>query len=186
MKRSFGTDIETPDIRPTLLSLAALMLLLIPILLFIVNPQKTTSIPLSMSSASSIPPIAHSGPIENLQLFVDIDNTKLNQQKNTSIDYILGLEVERRKSDVRASQGDTERKRWNFQTVSDCLQKLRDIKSMDPSRERITVIPSTKLQTQDIVYWMDLLRQDEQGMLFPSVILQSSQLNTTESEDNPQ
>ena len=106
MSRSFQTDIEAPDIRPTLLSLAALMLLLIPILLLIVNPQKTTYLPLSMSTASGVPPIAHTGPIEFLK--ISIDTKRDSEASDPNAKYIMQLEVHRRKSDVRASQGDTE------------------------------------------------------------------------------
>ena len=183
MKRSFGSNIDIPDIRPTLLSLAALMLLLIPILLLIVNPQKTTSLPLSVSTSSTISQLAHSGPVEKLQIFIDVDNSKSNPSETRITSYILTVEIDIKKSDIRASQGDIERKRWKFHQVSECIQKLRDIKNMDSARERITVIPSKKLQTQDIVYWMDILRQDEHGILFPSVILQSSQVLPSKSED---
>ena len=112
MHRSFQTDIDVPDIRPTLLSLAALMLLLIPILLLIVNPQKTTYLPLSMSTSSGVPPMAHTGPIEVLKISIDTKNE--SQSPESVTDYSITLEVHRRKSDVRASQGDTEVKIWNF------------------------------------------------------------------------
>lgn len=172
MPRSFQTDIDVPDIRPTLLSLAALMLLLIPIMLLIVNPQKTTYLPLSMSTNSGVPPIAHTGPIEVLK--ISIDTRSGFKSSDHLAKYSIQLEVHRRKSDVRASQGDTEVKIWNFTSPKDCLQKLRDIKSFDKARERITVTPSKNLRTGDIVFWMDILRHDNDEDFFPSVILQSS------------
>ena len=175
MPRSFQTDIEVPDIRPTLLSLAALMLLLIPILLLIVNPQKTTYLPLSMSTSSGLPPIAHTGPIEVLKISIDTKNNSEASDPNSK--YVMQLEVHRRKSDVRASQGDTEIKIWDFTSLDACIQKLRDIKGFDEARERITVIPSKNLRTGDIVFWMDILRQDNGENFFPSVVLESSQNN---------
>ena len=172
MHRSFQTDIDVPDIRPTLLSLAALMLLLIPILLLIVNPQKTTYLPLSMSTKSGVPPIAHTGPIEVLKISIDtITGTK---SPDPLAKYSMQLEVHRRKSDVRASQGDTEVKIWNFTSRRECIQMLRDIKSFDKARERITVVPSKNLRTSDIVFWMDILRKDNGEVFFPSVVLESS------------
>ena len=173
--RSFQTDIEVPDIRPTLLSLAALMLLLIPILLLIVNPQKTTYLPLSMSTSSGVPPIAHTGPIEVLKISIDTKSNSEASDPNSK--YVMQLEVHRRKSDVRASQGDTEIKIWDFTSLDACIQKLRDIKGFDEARERITVIPSKNLRTGDIVFWMDILRQDNGENFYPSVVLESSQSN---------
>lgn len=148
-----------PDTRPAMLSMAALMMLLLPTLLLCLAPQKLTGLPLSVSGPSEALPPPPPGAVEKLLLQATPDG--------------FTIQARVRRTDVLASAGDVETKNWTLTEADSLPSILRQIKSLDTTRKRITVIPTLETSTAQLVWWMDLCRKDSQGELFPEVILQS-------------
>ena len=98
-----------------------------------------------------------SGPIEQLNLELKAS------------DIILTAQI--RSTDVRASAGDTETKQWSIKSASDLVPILRRLKSLDPDRTRLRLLPAAESTTADVVYWMDIVRSDESGELFRNVVV---------------
>lgn len=159
MNRLFQSPNEESDLRPAFLSMAALMMLLLPTLLLAMSPQKLTGLPLSVPGPSEELPPLPSGPIERLSVQL--------------LDEGAIIEAEIRSTDVRATIGDTERKQWTIKSEVELHPILRQLKSLDPDRSRITLHPSDSNTTADIVYWMDLFRSDSDGELFPKTVVDS-------------
>ena len=144
------------DIRPAFFALAALMIILLPTLLMITNPQKIVGIPLSMARGSQEIPPTPPGIIEKIVIVVQDD------------DHFL-LKASVRKTDVLASSGDVELKSWKKNSWNGVIEELQDLKKLDPDRKRIQLSPALKSSTQEIVQWMDHLQSPD---LFPEVVLQ--------------
>ena len=159
MRKLFSTPVESPDLRPTFLSMAALMMLLLPTLLLAMSPQKLTGLPLSVPGPSEELPPLPPGPIESLTL--EFNDTEAS------------LTAQIRSTDVRASTGDTETKQWQITKGIDIHPILRRLKDLDPERTRLRLIPSKESTTADVVYWMDIVRSDPKGELFRNVVVDS-------------
>ena len=159
MRKLFSEPIESPDLRPTFLSMAALMMLLLPTLLLAMSPQKLTGLPLSVPGPSEDLPPLPTGPIERLTLEL------------TSPDATLTAQI--RSTDVRESTGDTETKQWPITEGVNIHPILRRLKNLDPERTRLRLIPVPESTTADVVYWMDLVRSDKEGELFRNVVVDS-------------
>ncbi len=158
----FAQEEPAPEVRPMLLSMAALMLLLLPILMLVLNPEKTTALPLAMAgSAQDLPP-PPPGIVESLVI---------KEQKKPNL-FILTAKV--RRSDVRSSAGDVELKEWSYDDFLLLQKQLRVLKTLDPSRARIELAPAPNTSTEQVIRWMDLLRKDNEGVLFEEILLHSS------------
>jgi hypothetical protein len=158
MSKLFSIPEDPPDIRPALLSMSALMMILLPTLLLITTPQKLIGISLSMAGASTEIPQTPSGLVESLHIEV------------TSDGFLIEAKV--RKTDVLSSSGDVERKTWLLNSWSECVDRLEQIKSLDPTRKRIQLSPLPTSSTKEVIHWMDTLQQDT---LYPEVIIESTQ-----------
>ena len=145
---------QQPDIRPALMSLAALMMILLPTLLLITSPQKLTALTLSISADGQQIPSSPNGVISSLVLTV------------TPGGYMLNASL--RKTDVLASATDTEQKQWILSEWSEVLSTLTRLKELDPKRSRIELRPLPNSQAQQIVRWMDSLQAKDR---FPEVII---------------
>ena len=159
MKKLFSKPNENPDLRPTFLSMAALMMLLLPTLLLAMSPQKLTGLPLSVPGPSEELPPMPSGPVERLTLELKSSETTLT--------------AEIRSTDVRASAGDTETKQWSIHSAAELTPILRRLKSLDPERTRLRLVPASESTTADVVYWMDIVRNDSIGELYRNVVVDS-------------
>ena len=157
----FSREDQAQDIRPMMLSMAALMLILIPILMLILNPEKLTSLPLSVAGAAQDIPPTPPGIVEGLLI------------TENSNGFILTAQV--RTSDVRSSIGDVEQKEWSFQSLNALQKQLRTLKNLDPSRSRIELSPASTSAVEDVILWMDLIRKDSEGILFDEILLISVQ-----------
>ena len=155
----FNHDDHAQDIRPMMLSMAALMLVLIPILMLILNPEKLTSLPLSVAGAAQDVPAAHAGIVELLTI------------TQTASGFTLVAQV--RTSDVRSNIGDVEQKEWTFDDLNALQKQLRTIKNLDSSRSRIELSPASTTATEDVVLWMDVIRKDKDGVLYDEILLRS-------------
>jgi len=141
-------------------SMASLMMLLLPTLLLALSPEKSTTLPLSLSTPNALPP-KQNGPVESLSILAS----------KTSFEITASI----RTTDVLASTGDVEQKKWTLNTLQSLQNTLRQIKKLDPKRNRITIYPAAESLTEDVVHWMDVIRQDKQGTLFPEIIITRNQ-----------
>lgn len=159
MKRIFSSPRQEADIRPAFFALSALMMILLPTLLMITNPQRMIGIPLSMAGGSQEVPPTPPGIIEKIVVIV---------QDNES--FLVKASV--RKTDVLAGSGDVELKTWQKDSWEQVLLELKNLKKLDPKRKRIQLSPSLNSSTQKIVLWMDQLQSPD---LFPEVVLQEEE-----------
>ena len=153
----FSHEDPIQDIRPMMLSMAALMLILIPILMLVLNPEKLTSLPLSVAGTNQEIPAAPPGIIESLNITENSNGFSLTALVRTS--------------DVRSSFGDVEQKEWSFEDLTSLQKQLRTLKNLDPKRSRIELSPISTSSIEDVVLWMDLIRKDNEGTLFEEILL---------------
>ena len=158
MNRLFGKRRNpSVDRRPALLSMAALMILLLPTLIMITSTQKTTALPLAVSgNALDIPPISN-GLISSLEV--------------TALESGYQLKAHIKKSDVLAGNSDVEEKNWTLENEQELQDKLRALKNQDTQRTRIRLKPHSSSKTQAVVHVLDLLKSDKSGELFPETLL---------------
>ena len=159
MRRIFNKPKQEADIRPAFFALSALMMILLPTLLMITNPQKMIGIPLSIAGGSQDVPPTPPGVIEKIIVLVQEDSA-------------FQIKAHVRKTDVLASSGDVEQKSWHKDSWDDVLTELQNLKRLDPERKRIQLSPALSSSTQEIVLWMDQLQSPD---LFPEVILGEEQ-----------
>jgi hypothetical protein len=96
----------------------------------------------------------------------------------TETGVVVSAAIQRQ--DVRAAVGDVEQ--WSRELallqgeidLTGLQSLLRQIKSQDPSRERISVAPSDSISTGDLVDIMDAVRADSEGPLFSEVALEGA------------
>ena len=154
------------DPRPGLLSIISLLLLLLPFLLLTTSPQKLAALSFRLPAAGEGLPPLPPGPVEELSLSVQADALLLTQAL--------------RRTDVQASVGDTERRQLRLAHRSDGFDipglqaALRELKSIDPARERITLQPAPKSTAAQVVSLMDAMRADNVGPLFREVVLEAT------------
>ena len=155
------------DPRPGLLSIISLLLLLLPFLLLTTSPQKLAALGFRLPPAGEGLPPLPKGVIE--ELWVQVNTEALVVNKTI------------RRSDVDAGQGEAdltqsriEERNGTHDLLS--LQKtLREIKQLDPSRQRIRLHPHPESTAAEVVDLMDAIRQDSAGELFGQVVLAGSQ-----------
>ncbi len=148
------------DTRPAMMSIAAMMILLLPALLMATTAQKLTGLALSMPGPSEQLPPEPPGAVERLQV------------RRVTGGYLVAADV--RNTDVLASAGDTEHKELLTADLVAMQAQLRFFKELDPDRERITLVPAPDTPTEEVVRWMDAVRAGPDGALFPRVILETT------------
>ena len=158
MSRLFSSTTTEPDIRPSFFAMASLMMILLPTLLLITNPQKMVGIPISVAGSSQDVPPEPIGIIEKIVITVSASSFELKAIVQ--------------KTDVLASSGNSEQKTWQLQSWSALMVELKQLKKLDPNRTQIQIIPAPDSSTQEIISWMDQLQQPD---FFPEVILGESQ-----------
>lgn len=155
-RKLFHREPTSTSIWPVLFSMAALMLLLLPTLLLVMSPQKSTALSLSVAGLNDIPRLP-TGPVESLTV------------KATSPGFEVIAII--RNTDVLAKEGDTQSVGEKVTNLDELQKYLRHLKEMDPKRTRIQIQPAATTLTEDVVLWMDVLRKDKQGELFPEIII---------------
>ncbi len=166
--RLFSAPTEQPDIRPAMMSVAAMMVLLLPALLMATSAQKLTGLALSVPGPSEQLPPEPSSAVERLSV------TRI------PAGYLITAEV--RATDVLASAGDTERKELLAADLVGLQTQLAVLKRLDGKRQRITLIPAPDTPTEEVVRWMDAVRHGPEGELFPRVILETAVSTPTAPE----
>ena len=169
--RLFTTPTEPPDIRPAMMSVAAMMVLLLPALLMATSAQKLTGLALSVPGPSEQLPPEPTGPVERLSV------------ARIPAGYQITAEV--RSTDVLASAGDTERKDLLVASLPELQTQLATLKGLDPKRDRITLVPAADTPTEEVVRWMDAVRRGPEGELYPRVILETAAPSADASGEDP-
>lgn len=165
-RRLRRAPIEESDPRPGLLSIISLLLLLLPFLLLTTSPQKLAELGFRLPPAGEGLPPLPKGVIE--ELWIEVEENAVVIHKAI------------RRSDVDAGQGEADWTQSRIDGVegqpdlASIQRSLREIKSLDPKRERIRLHPASETTTAEVVVLMDALRADTQGELFGQVVLASS------------
>ncbi len=160
MKRLFKKPTTGTDIRPAMFSMVSLMILLLPTLLFMTSPQKTAALAMTVAGNSDEIPPDPGGVIQAL----NVRKTEQGFELTASIT----------KTDVRAAQGDVEKKSWMAKDALELTKILRQLKNLDPERTRITLRPGIGDNTADVVRCLDLLKKDKEGELFPKTLIEEA------------
>ncbi len=143
----------------------SLLLLLLPLLLVTTSAQKRVGLDLKVSSGAGIQ-VPSLGAVESLAVHMTPG----------------GLEVRAavRRTDVTASSGETEERRVPLPNTVDgpdlaSLQStLREFKRLDPTRERVALLPTDEVAAGTLVAVLDAVRGDRAGPLFPTPLLGSA------------
>lgn len=151
----FAKNREEPDARAAFFALASLMMILLPTLLMVTNPQKMVAVPLSLSKAGGTFTPTHSGLVERINVVASQNG------------FLVEMRV--RKSDVLASTGNTEVKSWSVQTWSDVQVRLREVQKVDPEQSKIHLQPASTHDAQTVLGWLDSLQL---GLGFDNVVLE--------------
>ena len=159
MPRLFSSSRHETDIRPSLFSMASLMIILLPTLLLSLSTQKFTALPLSVAGSQSDLPQDPNRLIQTLQLTDKGDG------------FLLKASV--RSTDVRASLEDLEERTWNPTSLTELQTILQSLKKIDPKHRRIEILPNPSRPTQEVVLWMDVVSKNTEGELFPEIVIQS-------------
>lgn len=157
LRRLFSAAPPGPDLRPALLSIVALMVLLLPLLLMTSSLQRRAGLSLGVPGPDEELPPELPGAVEDLRV------------ERQATGYLVRAAV--RNTDVVSAAGDTEAKELLASDLADLQAVLGTFKSMDPARERITLVPAADTPTEEVVRWMDAVRAGPTGTLFPKVIL---------------
>jgi len=136
------------------------MVILLPMLLMTTSARKLTGLSLSVAAPGDALPPLPPGPIE--QLVVRVDGAGYRVQADV------------RSTDVRAATGDVERRDLPATDLAGLRAVLRTLKQLDPKRSRITLVPARDTPTQRVVSWMDAVKADSRGELFPEVVVESA------------
>jgi len=135
------------------------MFLLLPMLLLTTSANKLVGLDLGLlGDAGALPP-PPPGPVESLMIEVRED--------------ALVLRAGLRRTDLGAGLGDVtvQEEILEGMDLVGLQGKLRAIKALDPSRERVSISPADGVDTQAVVRVMDAARGDAQGALFGQVVL---------------
>jgi hypothetical protein len=154
-QRLFRSSREDSDARSAFFALASLMMILLPTLLMVTNPQKMVAVPLSLSKPNGTFTPSHTGIVEKI----------------TIVAMASGFTVEMhvRKSDVLASKGNTEIKSWTVENWQGVQDRLVEIQKVDPEQGKISLRPSPTDDAQTVIGWLDSLQL---SMGFESVVLE--------------
>ena len=144
MKNLFSTPQDEPDIRAAFFAMASLMMILLPTLLMVTNPQKLVSLPLSLKGNRTEIKAVSKGMVEKMELRVEENGFRLT--------------VAVRKTDVLASSGNTETQTWDLPDFDAVKIELKKLQVLDPDNHKIYVKPLALSSTQELVQWMDALQ----------------------------
>ena len=151
----FKRSSESGDARSAFFALASLMMILLPTLLMVTNPQKMVAVPLSLSKSNGTFTPTHTGIVEKISVLAH--------------DSKFTVEMHVRKSDVLASTGNTEIKSWTVENWQGVQNRLVEIQKVDPEQGKISLRPSPTDDAQMVIGWLDSLQL---SMGFESVVLE--------------
>ena len=146
---------ENGDARSAFFALASLMMILLPTLLMVTNPQKMVAVPLSLSKPNGTFAPTHTGVVEKINIVA------------TQNGFTVEMHV--RKSDVLASTGNTEIKSWDVSDWNGVQNRLNEIQKVDPEQGKVSLRPNPMNDAQTVIGWLDSLQL---SMGFESVVLE--------------
>ena len=146
---------ENGDARSAFFALASLMMILLPTLLMVTNPQKMVAVPLSLSKPNGTFTPTHTGVVEKINIVA------------TQNGFTVEMHV--RKSDVLASTGNTEIKSWDVSDWNGVQNRLNEIQKVDPEQGKVSLRPNPMNDAQTVIGWLDSLQL---SMGFESVVLE--------------
>ncbi len=135
------------------------MVIVLPLLLMTTSVQRLAGLPLSVSAPGAALPPLPPGPVERLDISPEAGGWRIIADVRTT--------------DVLASSGDVERRELFADDLLALQGVLRTLKTLDQRRTRATLMPGPDTRTDLVVAWMDAVQADNQGELFPDIILQS-------------
>lgn len=151
----FRRSKEDGDARSAFFALASLMMILLPTLLMVTNPQKMVAVPLSLSKPNGTFTPTHTGIVEQINVLA------------TQTGFTVEMHV--RKSDVLASTGNTEVKSWDVSDWNAVQDRLAEIQKIDPAQSKVSLRPNPGHEAQTVIGWLDSLQL---SMGFDSVVLE--------------
>ena len=157
MRRLFAAAPEVHDLRPTVMSVAGLMLLLLPLTLLSTSLDKRTGLAIGLSGGEGERMLGD-GPVEKLTV------------RRTPQGFRVEAAV--RTTDVRAAAGEVEHRSVTVGDLSGLQATLTQMKQIDPARTELTLVPLGSSTTAQVVAWMDAARMGPTGVLFPEVVLE--------------
>ena len=151
----FRRSSKNGDTRSAFFALASLMMILLPTLLMVTNPQKMVAVPLSLSKVNGTFVPSHTGVVEKINV------------SSTGEGFVVEMHV--RKSDVLASTGNTEIKSWTVSNWEEVQHRLVEIQKVDPAQRKVSLRPNSTHDAQTVIGWLDSLQL---SMGFDSVVLE--------------
>jgi hypothetical protein len=154
-----------PDLRPGLLSIACLLLILLPCLLLTTSLYKLASVPFRLAGGEGGGEPDLPGVVTGVEVRVEPGQMMLRAALRTR--------------DANAGAEDVV---WNETPLPDLdgapdtasLQaRLAELKRLDPAWTRVTVLPDDRIPTDDVVLVMDALREGPDGPIAGEVLLGS-------------
>ncbi len=166
-KRLLKSQESSDESKGSMLAIISLLLLLLPFLLLTTSPQKLAALGFQLPKpGEGLPPLPK-GVIEDL--WVQAEGSTLTVHKRI------------RRSDVGANEGQSEASSLRIAPKNDSFDlhglqaTLRELKTLDPARDRVQLNPNASSTAGDVVTLMDALRSDATGPLFGEVILGGSE-----------
>lgn len=167
MNRLLRPSEAPPDVRPAMLSVwVALLLLLIPSLLFTTSEQKLVGLQIGLlGTGSATPP---TGAVERVAVRLAAGGT-------------ITVEADVRRTDVGAASGDVVHRTLDLAPRDGApdwtgLQaELGALKAVDPGVRRAILDPDPSLSTQDVVGFVDAVRARDGKELLPDIVLRAGE-----------
>jgi hypothetical protein len=146
-----------------MLAMISLLLLLLPFLLLTGSPQKLAALGLRLPAAGEGLPALPPGPVEDLVIQV-APNALLLQKKIRRSDLLATVgDVDLQESRLAHTGGEFD--------IPGLQTALRQVKALDPARERLSLQPSPETTAAQVIRLMDAVRKDQFGPLFSEVVL---------------
>jgi hypothetical protein len=144
--------------QPTVLAMAGLMLLLLPLALLCTSLEKRAGIALALTGGDAPVSVAM-GPVEKLRIIRTTDGFEVVATVRTT--------------DVRAHAGDVQERTLHATDARSLADVMARMKRLDSTLTRATLVPLPRSTTAEVVRWMDVLRGGPDAPLFPDIELET-------------
>ena len=153
MNRLFRRRTTSADMRPSILSIVALMVLLVPTVLHTSTGTKTVAMGLDLAGHEGAR--THDGPLTSVTVTVNPQGFRVDATMKST--------------DVRSEHLIEETHQLG--NLEGLREHLSNLKEIDQTQTHLTLVPSPDNTTGEIVLWMDSIRTGPQGELFPHVTI---------------
>lgn len=150
MPQLFHSIKPTMNIQAAFFAMSSLMIILLPTLLMITNPEKLIGFPVELQGNGNDTVMHMENTIERIHLSIQRENAH----------DIFRISASIRKTDFLANAGDVEEKTWIANDWTESMEHLRSIHELDPTQHSISFAPAPENSTQDVVFWMDGLQKE--------------------------